>query len=36
MDRQSQDGIETLEEILELRITEDYASDRNKTTEIAL
>ena len=38
MNRQSQGttGIETLEEILELlRITKEYASDRNKTTKPA-
>ena len=37
MDRQSQDGIEVLEEILgSLRITQDYTLDRNRTTEIIL
>ena len=34
MNRQSQDGIEILEEIL--RITEDYILNKNRTTEIAL
>jgi len=39
VDRHSQrtTGIEVLEEILGLlRITEDYTSNRNKTTELAL
>ena len=38
MDRQSQEtiDIEALEEILEsLKITEEYTSDRNRTTESA-
>ena len=37
IDRQNQDSIEALEEILgSLRITEDYASDKNRITKIAL
>jgi len=37
MNRQSQDSIETLKEILGLlRITKDYALDGNRTTEVAL
>ena len=39
INRQSQEiiGIKTLEEILELlRITKEYTSDRNRTTELTL